>query len=484
MSNGSTQAGGTLWGGRFADGPSDALLALSRSVQFDWRLAPYDLRSSLAHLSVLESSGLLPAETVLKLRGALKELQGEIVTGKFAPIDSDEDVHSALERGLTEKIGAIGGAIRAGRSRNDQVATDLRLYAIDHMLAVAKELTTLCEVIIAKAAQYADAPAPGFTHLQHAQPVIFGHEIAKHAHAFQRDLSRITDWLNRTSVSPLGSGALAGSSLPLNPAATALDLGFAKSAGNSIDGVSDRDFVSEALFILATIGIHLSRIGEEWCILATTEFGWAKVADAYSTGSSIMPQKKNPDIAELARGKAGRLVGNLTGVMTMLKGLPFAYNRDLQEDKEPLFDSIETLLILLPAVSGMIATTEFDREKMAAAAPTGFSLATEIADYLVRAHVPFSHAHEAAGACVALCEKTNRELHELTDAEFLAIHPSLTGGVREVLTVAGALSSRTTAGGTAPSEVANQLAELTKVNADFVKLITSQGAAFSGMMSA
>ena len=484
MSAETTHSGGTLWGGRFSETPSDALFALSRSVQFDWRLASYDLRSSLAHLGVLESSGLLPADIVSKLRAALKELQVEVKSGKFASIASDEDVHSALERGLTEKIGAIGGAIRAGRSRNDQVATDLRLYAIDHLLAVAQELTVLCEVIIAKADQYLDAPAPGFTHLQHAQPIIFGHEIAKHAHSFQRDLSRIKDWLARTSVSPLGSGALAGSSLPLNPAATAADLGFAQSAGNSIDGVSDRDFVSEALFILATIGIHLSRIGEEWCILATTEFGWAKVADAYSTGSSIMPQKKNPDIAELARGKAGRLVGNLTGVLTMLKGLPFAYNRDLQEDKEPLFDSIDTLLILLPAVTGMIATTEFDREKMAAAAPLGFSLATEIADFLVRAHIPFSQAHEAAGACVALCEKTNRELHELTDAEFLAIHPALSGGVREVLTVAGALSSRTTLGGTAPSEVALQLQKLTAQNAEFIELITSQGAAFSGMMSA
>ena len=484
MSTGATHSGGTLWGGRFADAPSDALFALSRSVQFDWRLAPYDLRSSLAHLKVLENSNLLPAETVSKLRSALKELQAEVINGKFVPIESDEDVHSALERGLTEKIGVVGGAIRAGRSRNDQVATDLRLYAIDHMLAVAGQLTQLCEVIIAKASEYSDAPAPGFTHLQHAQPVIFGHEIAKHAHAFQRDLSRIIDWLGRTSVSPLGSGALAGSSLPLNPKATATELGFADSAGNSIDGVSDRDFVSEALYILATIGVHLSRIGEEWCILATTEFGWAKVADAYSTGSSIMPQKKNPDIAELARGKAGRLVGNLTGVMTMLKGLPFAYNRDLQEDKEPLFDSIETLLVLLPAVSGMIATTDFDREKMAAAAPTGFSLATEIADFLVRVHIPFSQAHEAAGACVALCEKTNRELHELTDTEFLSIHPSLTEGVREVLSVAGALSSRTTAGGTAPTEVANQLQDLTAKNSQFTKLINGRIADFSGMMSA
>ena len=473
-----------LWGGRFSETPADAVFALSRSVHFDWRLAPYDLRSSLAHLAVLQSSGLLEDSVADPIRGALKELISEVASGKFLANETDEDVHSALERGLTEKIGAIGGAIRAGRSRNDQVATDLRLYAIDHMLTIASELTNLCDVIIAKAAEYSDASAPGFTHLQHAQPVIFGHEIAKHAHAFQRDLSRISDWLTRTSVSPLGSGALAGSSLPLNPKATASDLGFAQSAGNSIDGVSDRDFVSEALFILATIGIHLSRIGEEWCILATTEFGWAKVADAYSTGSSIMPQKKNPDIAELARGKAGRLLGNLTGVMTMLKGLPFAYNRDLQEDKEPLFDSFETLLVLLPAVSGMIATTEFDRAKMAAAAPTGFSLATEIADFLVRAHVPFSQAHEAAGACVALCEKSNRDLHELTDVEFLAIHPSLSGGVREVLTVAGALSSRTTGGGTAPSEVASQLKNLTTQNSEFTKIISSRHAAFSGMMSA
>lgn len=475
---------GSLWGGRFSDEPSAALFALSRSVQFDWRLAPYDLRASIAHLKVLESSALLPSETVSKLRNALVELQSEVLNGEFKPVDSDEDVHSALERGLTEKIGIFGGAIRAGRSRNDQVATDLRLYAIDHMLAVASQLVELCNVIIEKAQQYSDAPAPGFTHLQHAQPIIFGHELAKHAHAFQRDLTRILDWLTRTAVSPLGSGALAGSSLPLDPIATANDLGFNKSAENSIDGVSDRDFVSEALFILATIGIHLSRIGEEWCILATTEFGWAKVADAYSTGSSIMPQKKNPDIAELARGKAGRLVGNLTGVLTMLKGLPFAYNRDLQEDKEPLFDSIETLLILLPAVSGMIRTTEFDREKMAAAAPTGFSLATEIADFLVRAHIPFAQAHEAAGACVALCEKSSRELHELTDSEYLLIHPSLTSQVREVLTVAGALASRTTHGGTAPAVVKIQLGNLVKNNLELAKIIITHRANFSGMMSA
>jgi argininosuccinate lyase len=473
-----------LWGGRFSDGPADAVFALSRSVHFDWCLAPYDLRSSLAHLEILESSGLLTKDVAGSIRGALKELIAEVASGKFVAIESDEDVHSALERGLTEKLGDIGGSLRAGRSRNDQVTTDLRLYAIDHMLEIASQLLLLQKALIAKADEYGDAPAPGFTHLQHAQPVIFGHEISKHAHAFARDLDRISDWLARASVSPLGSGALAGSSLPLAPEKTASALGFNSSAANSIDGVSDRDYVAEALFILAMVGSHLSRIGEEWCIWATTEFGWAQVADAYSTGSSIMPQKKNPDMAELARGKAGRLVGNLTALLTTLKGLPFAYNRDLQEDKEPLFDSIDTVLLVLPAVTGMVATTDFDREKMALAAPLGFSLATEIADYLVRAHVPFAHAHEAAGKCVALCESSGRQLHQLTDSEFAQIHPSLLPDVRDVLTVHGALNSRTTVGGTSPSSFAVQIKNLeTQVAADEKKFSDKQKA-FSAMMGA
>jgi argininosuccinate lyase len=471
-----------LWGGRFSDGPADAVFALSRSVHFDWRLAPYDLRSSLAHLEILQSSGLLTDEVSDQIRKALKELITEVSAGTFTAIDSDEDVHSALERGLTEKLGEIGGSLRAGRSRNDQVTTDLRLYAIDHMLEVAAQILGLQEALIAKASEYGDAPAPGFTHLQHAQPILFGHEIAKHAHAFARDLDRIDDWLARTSVSPLGSGALAGSSLPLAPEKTAISLGFATSSANSIDGVSDRDFVAEALFILAMVGSHLSRIGEEWCIWATTEFGWAKVADAYSTGSSIMPQKKNPDMAELARGKAGRLVGNLTGLLTTLKGLPFAYNRDLQEDKEPLFDSIDTVLLVLPAVTGMVATTDFDREKMALAAPLGFSLATEIADYLVRAHIPFAHAHEAAGKCVALCESSGRQLHQLTDAEFAHIHPSLLPDVRDVLTVHGALASRTTKGGTSPNSFATQITQLQELVKSDGKKLTDKQKAFSAMM--
>ena len=473
-----------LWGGRFSQSPAEAVFALSQSVQFDWRLAPYDLRSSLAHLSVLESSGLLDKKVAAAIRKALEELVAEVASGKFTYLATDEDVHSALERGLTEKLGEIGGALRAGRSRNDQVATDLRLYAIDAMISIALSIAELQAALIAKATEYSDAPAPGFTHLQHAQPVLFGHEIAKHVHAFARDLDRIQDWLTRTSVSPLGSGALAGSSLPLAPEVTAKALGFTSSAANSIDAVSDRDFVAEALFILSMVGVHLSRIGEEWCIWSTTEFGWARVSDAYSTGSSIMPQKKNPDMAELARGKSGRLIGNLTGVLAMLKGLPFAYNRDLQEDKEPLFDSIDTVLLVLPAVTGMVATTEFDREKMALAAPLGFSLATEIADYLVRAHIPFAQAHEAAGKCVALCEAAGRQLHQLTDDEFAKIHPALKGDVRDVLTVQGALASRTTRGGTAPSALAQQLSEakssLEKTRSEF----TAAAKAFSTMMGA
>ncbi|MEI7539839.1 MAG: argininosuccinate lyase [Actinomycetes bacterium] len=473
-----------LWGGRFSGGPADAVFALSRSVHFDWRLAPYDIRSSLAHLSVLESSALINKDDAASIRTALKQLSAEVLDGSFIAAAHDEDVHSALERGLTQKLGPVGGALRAGRSRNDQVTTDLRLFAIDHMLEIALLITQLNSAILAKASEYIEDSAPGFTHIQHAQPVSFGHEIAKHAHAFSRDLDRINDWFKRASVSSLGAGALAGSSLPLDPSFTAKNLGFDSVFANSIDAVSDRDYVAEALFIFATIGVHLSRIGEEWTLWASTEFAWAKVADEYSTGSSIMPQKKNPDMAELARGKSGRLIGNLVAVMTMLKGLPFAYNRDLQEDKEPLFDSFDTLLLVLPAVTGMIATTDFDREKMALAAPTGFSLATEIADYLVRKNIPFASAHEAAGKCVALCESSGRQLHQLTDDEFAEVHPSLDGGVREVLTVSGALSSRITLGGTAPVLVTEQIKVAQLNNDSHAKKIADKQQAFSEMMGA
>jgi len=473
-----------LWGGRFSNKPTDAVFALSQSISFDWRLAPYDLRSSLAHLAVLEKASLLSKDDSLKIKKALEELMADVSTGKFRPISEDEDVHSALERGLTEKLGPLGGSLRAGRSRNDQVTTDLRLFAIEHMLILANQLTELIEVILNKATEYVNDASPGFTHIQHAQPISFGHEIAKHAHAFSRDVDRIKDWTHRTSVSSLGAGALSGSSLKLDPLFAAQNLGFERSFENSIDAVSDRDYVAEALFVTSLIGIHLSRIGEEWTLLGSTEFSWARISDEYSTGSSIMPQKKNPDMAELARGKSGRLVGNLVSVLTMLKGLPFAYNRDLQEDKEPLFDSLDTLALVIPAISGMIATTDFDREKMKGSAPTGFSLATEVADYLVRKGVPFAQAHEAAGACVALCEKLSCQLHELTDQQFAEVHPSLEPTVREVLTVEGAIASRTTVGGTAPSQVVVQITDAMKKMLDQRKEIANEMKAFSEMMGA
>jgi argininosuccinate lyase len=478
-----TQSSSNLWGGRFSSSPEASMFALSRSVHFDWRLAPYDLRSSLAHVEILESKKIIAGDVAAKLRTALRELQHEIKTGAFGPIESDEDVHSALERGLKEKLGDLGGAIRAGRSRNDQVATDFRLYLIDQMIEVASSLVQLEKAITELASNYVDDVAPGFTHLQHAQPVSFGHELAKHAHAIARDISRIADWLKRSNFSPLGAGALAGSSLPLEPEKTALNLAFSGVIPNSIDAVMDRDFAAEALFIIALAGVHISRIGEEWTLWSSTEFSWAKLDDAFSTGSSIMPQKKNPDAAEIARGKSGRFIGNLTGLLTTMKGLAFAYNRDLQEDKEPVFDSIENLLLLLPAVTGMIATTTFDRAKMKAAAPLGFSLATEIADFLVKAGVPFSQSHEAAGACVKVCETKGIELHQLTDSDLSSIHPQLTGEVRKFLDAVGAISSRTSINGTSPSSVRHQIAELHKQIKKDSDWIAGERNRFSGMMS-
>lgn len=471
-----------LWGGRFSSQPEESMFALSRSVHFDWRLAPYDLRSSLAHVAILQEKKIIDVETGKKLTGAIRELQKEVANGTFAAIDTDEDVHSALERGLKEKLGETGGAIRAGRSRNDQVATDFRLYLIDHMIEIASQLLVLQSSISQLAEKYVDAVAPGFTHLQHAQPVSFGHELAKHAHAFSRDISRIHDWLKRTNFSPLGAGALSGSSLPIDPEKTAVSLGFSGVIENSIDAVMDRDFAAEALFIIALIGVHISRIGEEWTLWSSTEFGWARLDDAYSTGSSIMPQKKNADAAELARGKSGRFIGNMTGLLTVMKGLAFAYNRDLQEDKEPVFDSIENLLLLLPAISGMVATTQFNEEKMKASAPLGYSLATEIADFLVKRSVPFSIAHEAAGACVKVCEEKKIDLHELSDQELLAIHPKLTAEVRETLNVYGAIAARTTSNGTAPASVRKQLSNLKEKIAANSAWVASERKRFSGMM--
>ena len=455
-----TDPGLRLWGGRFASGPADALARLSVSVHFDWRLAPYDLRASRAHARVLHGAGLLDDDELTRMLVALDELEADVAAGAFTPTVADEDVHTALERGLVERLGTLGGKLRAGRSRNDQVATDLRLYLRDAAREVAGAVVELQRALLAQAERHVDTPAPGFTHLQHAQPVSFGHELAKHVHALDRDLDRLRDWDARAAFSPLGAGALAGSSLPLDPLATAAELGFDGAVANSIDAVSDRDFVAEFLFVTALLGAHLSRLGEEVCLWASQEFGWVRLDDAYSTGSSIMPQKKNPDIAELARGKSGRLLGHLTALLATLKGLPFAYNRDLQEDKEPAFDAVDTLLLLLPAMAGMIATARFAADRMTAAAPSGFALSTDVAEWLVRRGVPFREAHEVAGACVRRCEERGIGLEDLSDADLAAVSPLLTPEVRTVLAVEGALAARAAYGGTAPVRVREQLAAL------------------------
>ena len=455
-----------LWGGRFGHGPSPELEALSLSVHFDWRLAPFDLRQTAAHADVLGAAGLLTADEHTRVLAAIDELALAVADGSFLATPADEDVHTAIERGLLERLGPLGGKLRAGRSRNDQVATDFRLYLRAAADQIDAAVMLLQVALLDQADAHVDTPSPGFTHLQHAQPVSFGHELGKHVHALQRDRDRLADWRVRANVSPLGSGALAGSSLPLDPVAVAAKLGFSAAAANSIDAVSDRDFVAEFLFVAAMIGVHLSRLAEEVILMASPEFGWARLHDSWSTGSSIMPQKKNPDIAELARGKSGRLIGNLTGLLATLKGLPFAYNRDLQEDKEPVFDSVDQLLLVLPAMAGMIATLVFNTERMAASAPQGFALATEIADWLVVRGVPFRDAHEISGACVAAAEARGVELWDLTDTELAAASPHLTPAVREVLSTEGALATRSRFGGTAPVRVREQLAAARQKAAD------------------
>ena len=449
-----------LWGGRFAGGPAEAVAALSLSVHFDWRLAPYDLRGSRAHARVLNRAGLLDDGELAQMLGALDALEKAVETGAFTPTVADEDVHTALERGLIELLGTLGGKLRAGRSRNDQVATDLRLYLRDQARHLAVLVTDLAAGLTDQAAQHLDTPAPGLTHLQHAQPVLFAHHLLAHVQPLLRDLDRLRDWDRRTAVSPLGSGALAGSSLPLDPVAVAAELGFTSSAANSMDAVSDRDFVAEFLFVTALLGVHLSRLGEEVVLWATREFSWVELDDAYTTGSSIMPQKKNPDVAELARGKSGRLIGHLTGFLATLKGLPLTYDRDMQEDKEPAFDAIDTLTLVLPAMTGMIATMRVRTDVLAASAPQGFALATDVAEYLVKQGIPFREAHEVVGELVAWCDARGIEHGDPTDAELAAISPRLTPDVRAVLDVAGALASRSARGGTAPSAVTDQLVEV------------------------
>jgi argininosuccinate lyase len=460
--SGGTTVPGALWGARFAGGPSPELAHLSRSTHFDWQLAPYDIAGSRAHAKALASAGYLDSGELERMLAALDTLLAGVQDGSITALDSDEDVHGALERKLLEIAGPeLGGKLRAGRSRNDQIATLIRLYLLDHAAIIAHLVVDLVDAIAAQAEAHPGAAMPGRTHLQHAQPVLLAHHLLAHAWPLVRDLERLRDWRVRASISPYGSGALAGSSLGLDPALVAVELGLSGPAENSIDATAARDVVAEFAFVAAQLGVDLSRFAEDIILWNTREFGFVALDDGYSTGSSIMPQKKNPDIAELARGKAGRLIGNLTGLLATLKGLPLAYNRDLQEDKEPVFDSVETLEVLLPAFTGMVATLRFDAERMAELAPQGFSLATDVAEWLVRQGVPFREAHEITGALVAFCEQNDLALDETSDEQLRAVSPLLTPEVRSVLTVGGSIASRDGVGGTAPNRVAEQLAALT-----------------------
>ena len=448
---------GALWGGRFSGGPSEAMFALSVSTHFDWVLAPYDVLASKAHAKVLHKAGLLSDVDLDTMLSGLTELGEKVASGEFRPAPTDEDVHGAMERGLIEIVGPeVGGRLRAGRSRNDQVATLFRMWVRDAIRDTAAQVSDLVDALADQAAAHPDAIMPGKTHSQAAQPVLLAHELLGHAQPLLRDIERLQDLDKRLAVSPYGSGALAGSSLQLDPEAIAEELGFDAAAENSLDGTAARDFASETAFVLAQIAVDMSRLSEEIIYWCTPEYGYVTLDDAWSTGSSIMPQKKNPDVPELTRGKTGRLIGNLTGLLSTLKAQPLAYNRDLQEDKEPIVDSVAQLNLLLPAMTGLVSTLTFHEDRMRELAPRGFTLATDLAEWMVRQGVPFREAHEASGACVRIAEERGVDLVELTDEDLAGVDKRLKPSVREVLTIDGAVASRDTKGGTAGVRVAEQ----------------------------
>ena len=442
----------TLWHGRFDGGPSPELLAFSESLSFDQRLAGDDIAGSRAHVRGLIRAGILSPDDGTVVLAALDRVEVELAAGSLAFDEHDEDIHTVIERRVTELAGEPGARLHTGRSRNDQVATAFRLFCKRELAAVARSILGLQRVLLQRAEEAGGAYLPGYTHMQRAQPVLLSHHLLAHGWALSRDVDRLLTTRKRMDVSPLGAGALAGSSLPLDPVATAEDLGFGGAFENSIDAVGDRDFVAESLFDLALLGVHLSRIGEEICLWSTDEFGFMRLDDAWSTGSSMLPQKKNPDIAELARGKAGRVIGNLTGFLATMKGLPLAYNRDLQEDKEPIFDALDQLQRALAALTGLLATAVFQTDRMQEAADSPASAATDLAEWLVVAGTPFREAHAIVGALV----RDSLERH-VPLAELVAAHPDLGEPALELLEPGVAVTRRTTAGGAGPAAVARQI---------------------------
>jgi argininosuccinate lyase len=451
--------GGKLWGGRFREATDPRVERFSASVAFDRALALYDIRGSVAHARMLGARGLVSAQDVERIVEGLETLGEEIRAGRFAFDEGLEDVHMNLEARLSERIGPAGGRLHTGRSRNDQVATDLALYLRDVSIAAQEGLCLLREVLVARAREHVDTVLPGYTHLQRAQPVRLAHHWLAYQEMFARDGERMADLRRRLARSPLGSGALAGSTLPLDREHTAHALGFDAPTRNSMDAVASRDVALEFLAATAIAMVHLSRLSEELVLWSSAEFGFVELADAYSTGSSLMPQKKNPDVPELVRGKSGRAVGNLMALLTVVKGLPLTYNRDLQEDKEPIFDSARTLRDCLEVTAGALATLRVDTARMRRAADDPMLLATDLAEALVREDVPFREAHEAVGRVVAHCVEKDVDLRTLSHEDLVAFHPAFPGGAGELLDLERALEERRLPGGTARERVLEALEE-------------------------
>lgn len=454
-----TEQSKLLWGGRFSSGPSEELTMLSRAHPSYFRLSPEDIAGSRAHAREIARAGVLTEAELDQILQALNAIEDDVAAGRQRPIPSDEDIHTFHERLLMERLGPLGGKLRAGRSRNDQTANNTRLYLRRKARQIAALVLALQDALAAQATAHVDDLMPGFTHLQPAQPISLGHQLMAHAQSFRRDIDRLIDWDRRFDRNPLGAAALAGTAFAGDSLASASELGYAAPCENSIDAVASRDVVAEFLFATAMLGVNLSRLSEEICIWASRQFQWLRLDDAFSTGSSIMPQKKNPDIAELTRGMSGTMIGNLTGMMATLKAMPLAYNRDLAEDKRNIFETLDLLDLILPAFTGMVATMRFNTERMAEDSPKGFTLATEVADWLVRQGVPFSHAHEVSGATVRYCEQRGIELDGLTGADLHAIDPALKPEVLETINPARAIAARKGVGSTAPDRVREQLAE-------------------------
>ena len=444
-----------LWGGRFGASPAEAFERLNASIPFDIRLAPYDIEGSVAHARMLGEKGIVAKEESEELVRGLGMVLEEVESGRFSWALADEDVHTAVERRLREIVGDVALKLHTGRSRNDQVALDLRLFVRDAVQRMEDSLLEAMYALVEAAETHRDLILPGYTHLQRAQPILLSHHLLAHFWAFSRDMERLDAAREAANVSPLGAAALGGTSHPIDPTLTAAELGM-RPLVNSLDAVSERDFALDLLYACATLGVHLSRLGEEWVLWTSAEFGFARLDDSYSSGSSVMPQKKNSDAYELMRGKAGRLVGNLNALLVALKGLPLGYSKDLQEDKEPLFDSVDSVLSVLAVLPEMLRTASFDAARTRETAG-GFVLATELADFLAAGGVPFREAHRVVGQLVRQCEEAGISLEEVSAEELAVAHPALADLPRDLLTPQGSIANKKSSGSTAPDSVASQL---------------------------